>query len=63
MEGKIKHEFSDEELNAIRKYEEHLSYLISRCQRLLKYPNSRLGSLLDELYDAIGDYFPFDIEL
>ena len=56
-------EFSNEELKAIREYFDKLLSIVNKCNSLLKYPNSRLGTLLDKLYDAIGDEFPFDIEL
>ena len=60
---KIKKDFTEEEINAIREYEEILIGLVQSASKLLKYPNSRLGDILDKLYDAIGDAFPFEVEL
>ena len=31
------------------------------CEHLIKYPCSRLGSAMDNLYDTLAD-FPFDLE-
>ena len=59
----IKKDFTEEELEAIREYFDKILSLVNSCSKLLKYPNSRLGNLLDKLYDSIGDEFPFDVEL
>lgn len=45
----------------IRIYQEKLMGLVNRADKLIKYPASRLGYILDALYDAIGDEFPLDL--
>lgn len=62
MEEYLNKDFTEKEIEAIRKYQEHLLGLVHKAQNLLKYPASRLGSVLDQLYDDIGDYFPFNVE-
>ena len=62
MDEYLHKDFTKEEIDSIRKYQEHLLNLVNKASRLLKYPASRLGSVLDQLYDDIGDEFPFDIE-
>lgn len=48
-------------LKELKEWQDKMYSLIHNFERLNKYPNSRLGYLIDALYDTMGE-IPFCID-
>ena len=48
-------------LKELKEWQDKMYSIIHNFERLNKYPNSRLGYLIDALYDTMGD-IPFCID-